>query len=203
MKATIVLNGNTNNLHIPINDLIIAVDGGANLLRKNNIIPNVIIGDLDSIDDETLNYFKERKVKIIKFPKEKDKTDSELAIIYAMENGADEIKIINYNGERLDMILALFGLMKKYNLNIKAISEKLEIGIIRKKLEMKTQKNEIWSFIALCEADISLEGFKYPYNGKMTFNNPIGVSNVTIDNEIKIEVSSGEVIYFRWKKSPL
>ncbi|MDK2886674.1 MAG: thiamine pyrophosphokinae [Thermosipho sp. (in: thermotogales)] len=203
MKVSIVLNGNSEIIKLDKTDYIIAVDGGANILFKNHILPNSIIGDLDSVEKNTLEYFRKNGVEILKFPSEKDETDCELAIRYAISKNASEIEILNFFGERLDMILALFGLMKKYKMKIVAKSEKVEIGIIRNTLEMETNVNELWSFIALCDAKISLHGFKYKFNGNMEFSNPIGVSNITISSKIKIEVIEGEVIYFRWKKNPL
>ncbi|MBO8139078.1 MAG: thiamine diphosphokinase [Thermosipho sp. (in: Bacteria)] len=203
MKVSIVLNGNLEKLNLNQTDYIIAVDGGANLLFKNNIFPNTIIGDLDSIDNKKLNFFKKNGVEILKFPQEKDETDCELAIKYAISKNASEIEILNFYGERLDMVLALFGLMKKYNVKIIAKTEKVDIGILRETYEMETKKGEMWSFIALCKARLSLSGFKYEFNGYMEFNNPIGISNITISNKIKIEVFEGEVIYFRWKINPL
>ncbi|SHH37085.1 thiamine diphosphokinase [Thermosipho atlanticus] len=202
MKASIVLNGASKELNILNSDLIIAVDGGANLLKDKGILPHVIIGDLDSIDKKTLDYFKTKNIKILKFPVEKDEIDCELAIKYAIDIGADEIEILNFDGERLDMILALFGLMKKYKHKIVARSKKVDIGVLRNCSEIIVEKNEVWSFIALCKAKISLDGFKYKFNGYMDITNPIGVSNVTISKKIKINVSDGEVIYFRWKKNP-
>lgn len=203
MKFSIVLNGDSEKLDLKQTDYIIAVDGGANLLFKNNILPHTIIGDLDSIDNKKLEFFEKKGVEILKFPQEKDETDCELAIKYAISKNASEIEILNFYGERLDMVLALFGLMKKYNIKIIAKTEKVEIGILKNTFEMETRIGEIWSFIALCKAKLSLSGFKYKFEGYMEFNNPIGVSNTTISNKVKIEVFEGEVIYFRWKKNPL
>ncbi|ABR29915.1 thiamine pyrophosphokinase [Thermosipho melanesiensis] len=203
MKATIVLNGNTNETFIINSETIIAVDGGAKLLKDRGILPKAIVGDMDSLENEIIEYFKRKNVEIVVFPAEKDETDCELAIRYAIENGYDEIEIINFFGERLDMILSLFGLMKKFNVKITLRSEKLECGIIKKQMEKKVKIGEIWSFIPLCKAKFNLYGFKYQFNGEMKIDNPIGVSNETISENVKIEVLDGEVIYFRWMKKPL
>ncbi|MBB6063298.1 thiamine pyrophosphokinase [Thermosipho japonicus] len=205
MKATIVLNGNIDETLVLNTNHIIAVDGGAKLLKKRNILPDIVIGDLDSIDKETIDFFKKQSVKIIEYPREKDETDCELAIKYALENGFKEIEIINFQGERIDMIFALYGLLKKFDANIYLNSEKLESAILKEnnKLEKEVKIGEIWSFIPLCNATFMIEGFKYPFNGNMSIENPIGVSNETTDEKIKIHVEKGEVIYFRWKKKPL
>ncbi|MBT1248633.1 MULTISPECIES: thiamine diphosphokinase [unclassified Thermosipho (in: thermotogales)] len=203
MKATIILNGNAKETLYINSDIIIAADGGAKVLKERGILPNVIIGDLDSLDNDTLEYFKQNNVEIIEYPKEKDETDCEIAIKYAVENGYDEIEILNFFGERLDMILALFGLMKKFDTKILLRSEKLECSIIKNTFEKNVKIGEIWSFIPICNAKLKLDGFKYAFDGKMNIENPIGISNETSSKNIKVQVFEGEVIYFRWLKKPL
>ena len=55
---------------------IVASDGGYNYLKKQNIKPDLIIGDLDSIKEEPTN------LKVLKYPIEKDETDTELVLKY-------------------------------------------------------------------------------------------------------------------------
>lgn len=68
---------------------IIAVDGGLNHLRKLNCKPDLIIGDLDSVDSESLNWSKEQNIPCLKYPPEKDMTDSELALQYCKKLQAE------------------------------------------------------------------------------------------------------------------
>lgn len=62
-------------------DYIICADGGANHARSMGIIPDKIIGDMDSIDDETLIWAKDNLVLMEIYPPEKDFTDSELCLM--------------------------------------------------------------------------------------------------------------------------
>lgn len=203
MKATIVLNGIANGTMYITGELVIAADGGAEELRRRNILPSVIIGDMDSISDSTLEYFENKGVRIQVYPHEKDETDLELAINYAFKHGASEIEILNWQGERIDMILAMIGLISKYK-NITAIAENCELGVLSGgTYNLKAISGETWSFIPLCEADFSIDGFKYKFNGKMCIESPLGVSNEALRNEVNIEVRSGKVVYVRWKRKPL
>lgn len=68
-------------LEILPDDFIICADGGANHAKRMGLIPNKIIGDMDSIDDETLVWAKENLVLMEIFPPEKDYTDSELCLM--------------------------------------------------------------------------------------------------------------------------
>ena len=86
MKYAIFLNGeypefNEEYRNLLKDRVIYCADGGANFAYKENILPCVILGDLDSISSEALNYFKANNVKIIKFSGDKDYTDFELVLM--------------------------------------------------------------------------------------------------------------------------
>ena len=62
------------------NAVCFCADGGANFAFKYGKMPEVIIGDLDSIEKKVLEYYKSKNILIKKFPKDKDFTDFELIL---------------------------------------------------------------------------------------------------------------------------
>ncbi|AFG34818.1 thiamine diphosphokinase [Fervidobacterium pennivorans DSM 9078] len=204
-KATIIINGNSKEIFYITGDILIAVDGGANELRKRKIYPNVVIGDMDSISEGLLKEYKEKEIECIVYPTEKDETDLELAIRYAIRKGFEEVEIINWLGERVDMLFAMVGILAKYSkdIKIKAVSEKIEVGVVYSEEVLKAVSGETWSILAFPEAELEIEGFKYPFKGKMVIEDPLGVSNEALGERVKINVKKGKVVYFRWKKKPL
>lgn len=203
MRASIIVNGSHNGTMYITGEFIIAADGGAEELRKRNVVPHVIVGDMDSVSEETLQYFENMGAKIQIYPHEKDETDLELALIYAFKHGASEIEILNWQGERIDMILAMIGLMSRYD-NVTAVSDSHEIGVLKAgESALKAVYGEIWSFLPLCSAQFKLTGFKYGFNGEMKIDSPIGVSNLALENEVKVDVQMGKVVYVRWRRKPL
>ena len=70
---------------------IICADSGAGYLRAIGMVPHVIIGDMDSLSPGMLEYFKERGSRIIRFPEDKNETDTQLALEYAFGIAPDEI----------------------------------------------------------------------------------------------------------------
>ena len=90
MKVCIILNGEIKDYKYIKNiiyknnyDYIICSDGGANHTYKMDIVPDYIIGDLDSVEDNILKYYKSKNVQFEKFPTKKDETDTELSILLA------------------------------------------------------------------------------------------------------------------------
>ncbi|MEC9490234.1 MAG: thiamine diphosphokinase, partial [Halanaerobiales bacterium] len=93
-------------------DKIIAVDGGANKARKLNIIPDLIIGDLDSITKKNKKFYRKKDLEMIEYPVEKDQTDSEIAVDYCLKNGFEELYLTAALGGRIDQQLANLNLLE-------------------------------------------------------------------------------------------
>ena len=89
-------------------DILIAVDGGFDHLKNTAFIPDVIIGDFDSIEDiEEVRSKKVSQSTIITVNKEKDETDTLLAVRHGIEDGYDTFFIFGaMGGTRLDHTIA-------------------------------------------------------------------------------------------------
>lgn len=181
---------------------LIAVDGGADFLKELGITPDLFVGDMDSVSEETVKWLKKQNVPMRIYPEDKDETDLELALLEVKNFPA---KVFGWNGERVDMMLALFYLMSRFK-EVYAVSSKLEIGYVEKEKILEATPDEIWSILPLGgdAKGVSLEGFKYEISKKdMKIDKPYGISNVAKSNKVRISVEKGGVIYFRWKRKPL
>jgi thiamine pyrophosphokinase len=88
-------------------DLVVAVDGGAAWLASIGRRPDALVGDLDSVDPALAVSLEEEGVTVERHSTEKDRSDSELALEYALRNGADRIVMLGaIGGVRLDHELA-------------------------------------------------------------------------------------------------
>jgi thiamine pyrophosphokinase len=87
-------------------DWILGADGGAAQALAWGLTPHVVIGDMDSLPEENRAVLEDRGSKFIEHPRAKDETDLELALAYAVEQGAREIVIFGALGGRLDHTLA-------------------------------------------------------------------------------------------------
>ena len=97
-------------------------DGGANAARRMNLIPNYIIGDLDSIQTATLRFYKDQ-TQVIKIKRQND-TDVEKCLKNAIKKGFDEAILTGVTGDRLDHTFCNLGIVHKYfdQLKIKIIA---------------------------------------------------------------------------------
>lgn len=92
-------------------DKVFVVDKGLEYADALQILPDVILGDFDTVDQRLLARYEERvhagelKAYIERYPAKKDASDTELALMKAMEMGADEVTILAGTGSRMDHIL--------------------------------------------------------------------------------------------------
>lgn len=202
MKAVLVCNGsicdyNEIKKYISNNDYIISVDGGAGHLRRMGIAPNVLIGDFDSANSEDLQYFIDLGINKLKFPAEKDMTDSELAIEKAVEMGADELLFIGAMGSRVDHSLANLLLLKKcLDIGIKAciLDENNQIYMFKSTFTMPKQDGYKLSLIPISAkvTGVTTFGLKYKLNNAtMHLGTSWGVSNEFIEDEATVKIGEG------------
>jgi thiamine pyrophosphokinase len=198
-RAIIFVNGNLSDVTrakkiINKQDYLIATDGGVKHILKLGLIPNVIIGDMDSIDPKLL-----KKFKSIKYPRKKDKTDFELAIDYCLENIFKEIIIFGILGDRIDHLIANIFLLAKVRtenrlIKIKIIEGKKEIFILNKEITINGKIGDEVSIIPVSEklVGITTEGLEYPLkNEEIVFGSTRGISNVMNKTSVKITISKG------------
>ncbi|MCT4606398.1 MAG: thiamine diphosphokinase [Marinisporobacter sp.] len=208
MKCAIIANGNIKyyeeiNPLIQKCDYIICADGGARHLLKMDIVPHMIVGDLDSIDEETKIYFEKKDIVFCKFPRKKDYTDMELAIEYALKKGANEIIFLGAIGSRMDHTIANITLLKpleEKGIKGKIIDEHNEIMITGGELEIEGQIGDTVSIIPLSEKveGITLKGFEYPLkNATVLMGSSIGISNRLMDKKAKIIIKKGKVLVIK------
>jgi thiamine pyrophosphokinase len=88
-------------------DLVIAVDGGARWLSAHAVRPHIVVGDLDSLDQPSIEQLQASGTRVSRHPVKKDASDTELAVEAAVSAGADRIVVLGaFGGSRLDHELA-------------------------------------------------------------------------------------------------
>ncbi len=182
---------------------VIAADSGMEFLRRNEIVPQVIIGDFDSVSKETLEWF-QKKEGIVwhRLNPQKDDTDTEFALRLAISMGAECITVLGGTGSRLDHVLGnieLLGIGLAQGVEIELLDTNNRIrmtdhGMILKKTEQFGKFVSLIPYTAQVE-HLYLTGFKYPladYCLKGFCS--IGVSNEIIEEQAEIIFENGILI---------
>lgn len=171
----------------------IAADGGLLNLEKNDITPDLILGDFDSLG------FEPEGENVIKYPVKKNDTDMMLAVKVAIDLGYKEIVVFGGCGGRLDHTLAnintmVYALEKSANISI--LDSQNDMYITDDALRLSHRdKDNISLFTIEEKAVVDIEGAKYSgKNIAISNNTTLGVSNSFADDEVTISVVEGMIL---------
>lgn len=168
-------------------DVVIAADGGANALAEARLRPSLVIGDLDSLDDARLAALAADGVELHRFPREKDETDLELALLHAVAIGAERIDILGALGGRWDHTfanVAMLAMPELHGRQVRLIDERQRLFLVRDQATLDGSPGDTLSLLPLTPAvhGITTRGLFYALNdATLYFERARGVSNILID----------------------
>lgn len=177
--------------------VIIAADGASDFLFRHRIIPDVIIGDLDSISSAAKKNFTLKKVKIIKIT-DQYRNDLEKCLDFALSNGIKKISIVGFSGKRFDHTINNISILKKFSgkADLTVFERNFEYFFINKKIEFVCKPGDIVSLIALpLAAGITTKGLKYPLKNEiLELGKREGALNTAISEKVKIRFTKGDLL---------
>ncbi|HOU42725.1 MAG TPA: thiamine diphosphokinase [Anaerolineaceae bacterium] len=180
--------------------LWIAVDGGLTHLRRLGLEPDVVIGDLDSVEPGDLTYLEPFGIKVLQYPPAKDETDLELAIQYALEQGCQSICIVAGLGGRLDHTLGnLFLLLnpRLADIDIRLDDGLVEAFLIRREATIQGAEGDLVSLVPLegSATGICTEGLQYPLKDETLVSHQTrGISNRMLGSSARVELREGKLL---------
>lgn len=196
MRAVIIGNGEIKDYDfiagkLRKGDYIICADGGYRHAVKLRIKPDVLIGDMDSIGDESYDG------EIINLPVRKDFTDSEVCVKYVLLKDFDEILMLGFIGTRLDHTITNLMLLKQIaesGKKGKIIDEHNEIYFALEENIIYGKKGDLLSLIPFGGDlnGITVSGLDYPLeNETLIFGESRGVSNVMTSGKCTVNIGGG------------
>lgn len=186
-------------------DLIIAADAGALTCRRAGIVPEILLGDFDSME------LPEGDERVFRLPVEKDDTDTLAAVRTGLDRGFAEFYVYGgTGGKRLDHTLAnlqtlLF--LRRRGARGYLYGDDFVWTVIENESLRITRTVEQGLFSAFCLGDraegVYEAGFQYSLqNAVLTPDFPLGVSNHILEPEALIAVRQG-ALAVGWELPPL
>ena len=181
---------------------IIGVDRAGFVLVQKGVLPDLVLGDMDSVTKNELQEMKQKGIIVKEFEKDKDNTDTELAVMEAISRGYKKAVIYGVWGTRFDHLLSSVLLLEKYQSSIKLLIKdgKNEIGLISGQEKITVNKNYRYiSFISLSDfSTLTLIGLKYSLQRRMIKRgDTLCVSNEIVSKKGKAEVHAGKVLMIK------
>jgi thiamine pyrophosphokinase len=181
-------------------DVYIAVDGGIRHAFALGVAPAVLIGDLDSIPDGTLSDPRLATARILQFPPDKDQTDLELALDYAVAEDYSRILILGGLGGRTDQTLANLSLLLRNDLRAREIrfdDGREEALMITREAELAGSPGDTVSLLPFGNdvIGISTDGLDFPLREEtLLASRTRGVSNRLTGSRARITIRKGSLL---------
>lgn len=180
----------------PAAELILAADSGYEKAAACGVVPDILVGDFDSLrcDRSTLPA----SMEVCKVPCEKDVTDTMLACDVAIDRGCNQITIIGGTGGRADHGLSnILYLENLENRHVDALLTDGEnrIRVCRDRTILLPDRGGYFSVCALDDCVVTLSGCKYPLtNAPLRRDLPYAVSNEVLPGETASVILRGTAV---------
>jgi thiamine pyrophosphokinase len=190
-------------------DVLLAADGGTRHLLALGLTPSAIIGDLDSLTPKLRRSMEQAGVKVVEYPRDKNETDLELALDYALGQGFREIVIDGALGGRLDHTLGNLALLtdpRFFTFDIRLDDGVEEVIFMRSSCQIHGEPGDVVSLVPWGGpvTGIVTKRLRWPLRGEMlTPEKTRGISNEMLGEAADVSLESGLllVIHRRQRKS--
>ena len=182
-------------------DLVVAADGGALHALRAGIVPDLVVGDMDSLGEEGARRVGERGASLERHSSRKDKMDGHLAVLAVSMRGATDMDLLCAAGGRLDAVFALPHLLlaaERLGVRSTALAAWGEMFVLEDGSRAVTgAPGEGVSVFPLtgAAAAVTLEGFEYPLDGaRIEAGDTLGFHNEMAGGEARVSVGDGALL---------
>jgi thiamine pyrophosphokinase len=178
--------------------LVIAADSGFDLALRLGLLPDLLVGDLDSVAaSPQLSAFPPDR--ILRYPRDKDETDTELGLRLFAERGFRKVVLAGGGGGRLDHLLAVAALFERENPPAAWYTALERIERVDGEALLSGCQGLRVSFLAIGgpAGGLSSEGLKWPLDGLHWPRGRGGVSNLVTADPARVRVRRGSLLMIR------
>jgi thiamine pyrophosphokinase len=180
-------------------DFLIAADGGARYCLELGLVPQLVIGDFDSLSADELENLISQGARVERHPVDKDETDLELALRAAKRQKADEVIVLGALGERWDMSLAnvlLIAHPEFRRLRVRMLADGQQVMLVQPGAScvLTGSPGDTVSLLPLRgnAHGVKTDGLKYSLGEEtLEFGYTRGISNVLLGETARITLDSG------------
>ena len=180
-------------------DLIVAADGGGRFLTAAGLVPDILVGDFDSLDEEAVAAIGRAGARVERHPVRKDQTDGELAVGEALRAGAGELVLAGALGA-LDHVLGHLALLRHIEAagtpaRIVAPALTVRVMVAEARTVLDAAPGTRVSLAPLAgDAIVTLVGFEYDLDrGRLPLDACLGLGNAVAGAGATIGVHEGSV----------
>ncbi len=182
-------------------DLVVAADGGARYALDAGVVPELVVGDMDSLGEAVMREVEEHGVFLERHPARKDKMDGHLAILVVRERGAAAVDLLCAAGGLFSALFAVPHLLlasERLGLRATMMAEWGQVFVLEAGSRMVAGSPQdsvsVFPFTGPATGVI-LEGFDYPLeNARLEPGDTLGFHNQLIDEAARVSVEKGALL---------
>lgn len=177
--------------------LLLCADGGADTARRYDLVPDYIVGDLDSISRESSAGVD--PTHIIRVDADNTGTDIQKVLRHAVDLGISEAVLLGFTGGRTDHLLWNLSVFKTFaeQIALRIVDEYCDLRLIGQRIRFRAT---IGQKISLCPLNgpvdgITTTGLKFALqNESLVPGLRDGISNEVVGDIVEIEVERGDLL---------
>lgn len=214
MRAAIFLNGSPDSGRLiqavaGRADVIVAADGGARYALAAGIVPDLVVGDMDSLGEDLARVLEERGASLERYPVEKDKMDGHLAALAAGKRGATAADFLCAAGGKPGAVFAVPHILlaaERIGLHSTVVAEWWRMFVVeaRARIVEGAAQDSVSIFpLSGPATGVTLEGMEYPLrDATLEPGDTLGFHNELIGGEAKVSVESGALLVVHETEAP-
>lgn len=185
------------NRHLADADVFVCADGGANAAAKLGVVPDLIIGDLDSISPATVKKFSGVTARRIA---DQNSTDLEKAFVWAQKNGYKEVRVLGATGGRLDHTVGNLSALVKFSRKLAVTFHDADGDIFvvgtERCFDVPTGTTVSLLPMTLCEG-VMTRGLKWELRYEsLALGHREGTSNLVVSSPVTVKLRRGDLLFF-------
>jgi thiamine pyrophosphokinase len=189
-------------------DLVVAADGGARYALDASVIPDLVVGDMDSLGEE--REIEERGVVLERHPARKDKMDGHLAVLAVRDRGAKAVDLLCAAGGRFSALFAVPHILlaaERMGLRATMVASWGQAFVIeagsRSVAGDPQDSVSVFPFTGPATG-VTLEGFGYPLeNARLEVGDTLGFHNELVGEAGRVHVGGGALLVIHESKEIL
>jgi thiamine pyrophosphokinase len=182
-------------------DLVVAADGGARYALESGVVPDLIVGDMDSLGEDLAREVERRGACLERHPVRKDKMDGHLAVLAARERGATAAHLLCAVGGRLGALFAVTHILlaaERIGLHSSVVADRVRMFVVEagsRKVEGASQDSISIFPMSGPAAGVTIEGMEYPLqNATLEPGDTLGFHNELIGTQARVSVGEGALL---------
>jgi thiamine pyrophosphokinase len=205
VRAAIFLNGSPDSAGLLRRvarsaDFVLAADGGARYALEAGVVPDLVVGDMDSLGEGLVRELERRGASLERHPVRKDKMDGQLAVLAARERGAITA----------DLLCAVGGILlaaERIGLRCTVVANRGRIFVIE--AGSRTVQGDPQDSVSIFPLSgpatgVTLESMEYPLeNASLKPGDTLGFHNELIGREATVSVGEGALLVVHETENPV